>query len=70
MPLQVDIDKSTYLEKGLPEKPLNNPGLLSIRAAINMENSSYLYYLHEKNGNVHYAVSFDEHKRNISKYLK
>jgi UPF0755 protein len=70
MPLQVDIDKSTYSSKGLPKEPLNNPGLASIRAAINIENSSYLYYLHEKNGNVHYAVSFDEHKRNISKYLK
>lgn len=70
MPLQVDVDKKTYTNKGLPEKPLNNPGLLSIRAAINMDNSPYLYYLHEKNGSVHYAVSFDEHKKNISKYLK
>jgi UPF0755 protein len=70
MPLQVDIDKNTYTNKGLPPKPLNNPGLASIRAAINPESSPYLYYLHEKNGNVHYAVSFDEHKHNISKYLK
>jgi len=70
MPLQVDIDKRTYINKGLPIEPLNNPGLLSIRGAINIENSPYLYYIHDKNGNVHYASSFEEHKSNINKYLK
>ena len=70
MPLQVDVDKNTYTSKGLPSDPLNNPGLLSIEGALNPINSSYLYYLHDKNGNAHYAVTFEEHKRNISKYLK
>jgi len=70
MSLQVDTDKSTYTTNGLPTKPLNNPGLLSINAAINPINSSYLYYLHDKNGKVHYAVTFEEHKRNIANYLK
>jgi len=70
MPLQVDIDKSTYVTKGLPLKPLNNPGLLSIKAAIDPIDSSYLYYLHDKNGIVHFAKTYDEHKSNINKYLK
>jgi UPF0755 protein len=70
MPLQVDIDKSTYTTKGLPVKPLNNPGLMSINASIHPRESSYLYYLHDKNGKVHFAVTFEEHKSNISKYLK
>ena len=70
MPLQVDVDKKTYKEKGLPQNPLNNPGLISIKAAIKPEKSNYLYYLHDKNGNVHYAVNFEEHKKNINKYLK
>jgi UPF0755 protein len=70
IPLQVDIDKSTYETKGLPSEPLNNPGLQSIEAAINPVSSSYLYYLHDKNGGVHYAVTFEEHKSNIAKYLK
>ena len=70
MHLQVDIDKSTYTTRGLPKEPLNNPGLSSIEAAINPINSPYLYYLHDKNGKVHYAVTFEEHKRNIANYLK
>jgi len=70
MPLQVDTDKITYKEKGLPNKPLNNPGLSFIKAAAQPSVSDYLYYLHDKDGNVHYAKSFEEHKININKYLK
>ena len=70
MPLQVDIDKFTYTQKGLPNNPLNNPGLVSIEAALTPESSSYLYYLHDKNGRVHYASNFEEHKININNYLK
>lgn len=70
MPLQVDTDKSTYTSKGLPSNPLNNPGLVTINAAMKPIQSPYLYYLHDKNGKVHYAVTFEEHKRNISNYLK
>jgi len=70
MPLQVDADMTTYNTKGLPEQPLNNPGLAFIDAALNPIKSTYLYYLHDKNGKVHYAVTFEEHKRNIANYLK
>ena len=70
MLLQVDVDKGTYANKGLPLKPLNNPGLTSIKAALNPEASSYLYYIHDKNGKVHFASTYEEHKRNINNYLK
>lgn len=70
VPLQVDVDRLTYERKGLPIAPLNNPGLMSINAALNPKDSKYLYYLHDKNGEVHYAVSYEEHKKNINNYLK
>jgi UPF0755 protein len=70
MPLQVDAAPETYKTRGLPEKPIANPGLLAIRAAIHPKASPYLYYLHDKNGDIHYAKSFTEHQRNINKYLK
>lgn len=70
MSLQVDIDKGTYFKKGLPEHPLNNPGLISIKASINPQHSDYLYYLHDKNGQVHFAKTYDEHRKNINNYLK
>lgn len=70
MPLQVDAYMETYKKKGLPESPICNPGILSIKSAIHPINSNYLYYIHDKNGEIHFARSFEEHKKNISKYLK
>jgi len=70
MPLQVDVDKSTYHNKGLPDYPLNNPGLSSIKAAIDPRETNYLYYLHDNGGNVHYASNYEDHKKNIKLYLK
>lgn len=70
MPLQVDADMSTYKTKGLPENPISNPGMKAIKAAIYPETSNYLYYLHDKNGNIHYARTFAEHLLNKVKFLK
>lgn len=70
MPLQVDAEMWTYKNKGLPESPICNPGIEAIKASIDPIKSSYLYYLHDKNGDIHYAKTFEEHKRNKLKYLK
>ncbi len=70
MPLQVDAAPITYREKGLPDKPIANPGILAIQAALEPKSSPYLYYIHDKAGNIYYAKSFDEHRINIEKYLK
>lgn len=70
MPLQVDADKSTYLKVGLPDMPISNPGLTSINAAMNPTESSYYYYIHDKDGTAHFANTYEEHKLNIKKYLK
>lgn len=70
MPLQADAAPETYQKKGLPGVPICNPGLLSIKAALYPKNSPYLYYIHDKEGNIHYAKNFTEHRQNINKYLK
>ncbi|MDZ4205647.1 MAG: endolytic transglycosylase MltG [Patescibacteria group bacterium] len=69
MPLQVDAETGTYEFVGLPENPINNPGIVSIEAAIYPTPTPYLYFLTGKDGKMHYAKTFDEHKRNIIKYL-
>lgn len=70
MPLQVDAAPITYKEKGLPHMPIANPGLESIQAAIYPKSSSFLFYLHDKEGVVHYAKTFEEHRQNKFKYLR
>jgi UPF0755 protein len=72
MLLQVDasLDYDTYLYKGLPLAPICNPGLVSIQATLNPVDSPYWYYLSDKNSNIHYAKTFEEHKINKAKYLR
>lgn len=70
MPLQVDAAPETYKNKGLLNSPISNPGLETMHAAIYPESSAYLYYLHDKEGVTHFAKNFEEHKKNIAKYLK
>ncbi len=70
MPLQADAVPETYKTKGLPKNPISNPGMESIMAAIYPVKSAYLYYLHDKNGIIHFAKTFDEHRLNKKKYLR
>ncbi len=70
MPLQADAAPITYKEKGLPIQAISSPGLASIKSAIYPKNTSYLYYLHDKNGNIYFAKTFSEHQKNIIKYLR
>lgn len=68
--LKVDSPYNTYTNRGLPPGPIGNPGLASIEAALNPSETDYLYYLHDENGTIHYAKTYEGHKQNISKYLK
>lgn len=68
--LKLNSPYNTYVYKGLPPGPICSPGLASIIAALRPESSSYLYYLHDKDGGVHFAKNFEEHKANKAKYLK
>ncbi|MFA6354952.1 MAG: endolytic transglycosylase MltG [Candidatus Paceibacterota bacterium] len=70
MPLQVDVAPITYKEIGLPDSPIGNPGFLAIYSTLHPVESGYLFYLHDENRQVHYAVDFSEHRSNIAKYLK
>lgn len=70
MPLQVDVATETYKRKGLPNMPINNPGLVAIMAALHPVETVYLYYITGNDGKMYYAKTFEEHKRNIQKYLR
>lgn len=70
MPLQVDVAKETYTKRGLPAIPINSPGLVAMSAVLNPTPSPFLFYLTGKDGTMHYAKTFTEHKANITKYLR
>lgn len=68
-PLQVDVSEYTYAYLGFPPSPIGNPGLGSIKAALEPVASPYWYYLHDNKGMVHYAKTLEEHNLNVDKYL-
>lgn len=60
---------NTYLNQGLPPKPIANPGIDSIRAAMSPAQTEYFFYLHDTEGKVHFARTVQEHNQNINKFL-
>ncbi len=68
--LQIDSPYNTYTNKGLPPTPIASPGLDSILAAITPVESDYYFYLTDHDGNMHYAVTHDQHVINKECYLK
>jgi UPF0755 protein len=68
--LKIDSLYNTYVHKGLPPTPISNPGIEAINASMFPTPNKYLYYLSDKEGTMHYAVTFAEHKKNKEKYLK
>ena len=61
-------DYNTYLFVGLPPKPISNPGIVALRAAVSPVDTDYLYYLHDKDRKIRYAKTLSEHNANIEKY--
>lgn len=67
--LAIDSPYNTYKYKGLPPGPIANPSLASIKAAITPVASSYLYYLSDRRGQMHYSVDYSQHLRYKRMYL-
>jgi UPF0755 protein len=65
----VESEYNTYAHTGLPPSPIANPGLASIKAVLNPQETDFWYYLHDPAGGVHYARTLEEHNENISRYL-
>lgn len=61
---------NTYKNKGLPPGPIDNPGKASLTAAVKPNQTKNWFYLHDAGGQVHYAVTVEEHNQNICTYLK
>jgi UPF0755 protein len=68
--LQIDSPYNSYTHKGLLPTPISNPGLGAIEAAITPIKTSYLYFLTDDAGNMHYGKTFEEHVANKEKYLR
>jgi len=68
--LLADTPYNTYTRGGLPPTPIALPGLSSLRAALNPENSDALYFVARGDGSSHFSRTLDEHNRAVARYQK
>lgn len=58
--LAIDSPYNTYLYKGLPAGPICCPGITSINAALNPEDTDYYYFYLGDDGSTHFFNDYDE----------
>ena len=68
--LKRDTPYNTYVHKGLPPTPIANPGRQSIRAALNPDDSDYLFFVADGSGGHAFSVTYSEHRKNVRRWRK
>lgn len=66
--LEIVSPYNTYVNAGLPPGPICNPGQAAIRAVLEPEETEYLFFYHKGDGTHAFAVTYEEHLRNIATY--
>ena len=65
--LRIEHPYNTYLNTGLTPGPISNPGLSSLKAALDPAESSYYYYvLDVSTGDHHFSKTYEEHQAFIA----
>ncbi len=68
--LALDSPYNTYLYSGLPPGPIANPGLESIRAALDPAEAPYLYFVSRNDGRHVFSTSYDAHRQAVQRYQR
>lgn len=67
--LEIESPYNTYKVKDLPIGPISNFNENALKAMVEPEETNFLYFLHDSDGNIHYAETYDEHKTLKEKYI-
>jgi len=68
---EVDSPYNTYKHPGLPPGPICNPGVDSIRAAMQPADVKYLYFVSNADGKTHtFSNTLSEHESAVAKYRR
>ena len=66
--LRKDTPWNTYLREGLPPTPIANPGEESIFAALNPENTNFIFFVADGTGGHSFATTLTDHNKNVAKW--
>lgn len=61
---------NTYFIDGLTPTPIANPGRAAIEATLNPETSPYLFFVADGSGGHAFAVSYEDHQRNVARWRR
>lgn len=66
--LKIKSPYNTYLNKGLPPGPINNPGISAINAALNRAEHKYLFFVATGDGGHKFTENYQDHLKAIQEY--
>ena len=66
--LRRDTPYNTYVIDGLPPTPIANPGAEAIKAAVNPDQSDYLFFVADGSGGHAFAETLEAHNENVARW--
>ncbi|HAV40262.1 MAG: endolytic transglycosylase MltG [Aquificota bacterium] len=66
--LRIDDPYNTYYYFGLPPSPICNPGLESLKYALEPAPVDYLYFVADGSGGHYFSKNFSDHSRKVREY--
>lgn len=63
--VQIDSPYNTYLNEGLPPGPIANPGMKSMLAVLDAQDTENIFFVADTNGRHHFSKTYEEHLQKI-----
>jgi UPF0755 protein len=65
---RIESPINTYMNRGLPPKPIACPGMASLKAVLFPDETEELYFVANGEGGHHFGATLDEHNQNVKKW--